>query len=157
MKSEISICIIAMFATAAVIGPLMAQTGDTASIYGTVRDPSGSSVQQAEVVARNLDTGTERQTTTTDTGDYVFANLPVGSYDVIVSKQGFKVFSHQGIALQVDRRGRGDVVVAEGADSVRGGGKWEGPPGEASGTTPSPVDAEPRLSGQPPDTHNRLG
>src|SRR5437868_2492491 len=84
----------------------MAQTGDTAGIYGNIHDPSGSSVADASVVARNQDTGVERRTVTTESGDYVFANLPVGTYEVTASKPGFKVFSQQGIMLQVDRRAR---------------------------------------------------
>src|SRR4051812_33399921 len=80
----------------------VAQTGDTASIYGTVHDTSGSSVAEASVVARNQDTGVERRTVTTESGDYVFANLPVGTYEVSASKPGFKVYSQQGIMLQVD-------------------------------------------------------
>src|SRR5215472_15065488 len=133
-----------------------AQTGDTASIYGTVHDPTGSSVVYATVVARNQDTGAERRTITTENGDYVFANLPVGTYEVTVSKPGFKAFSQEGILLQVDRRARVDAALEVGAITERIMVKGEAPLVEASRATLATVVDDRRMSELPLNGRNPL-
>lgn len=135
---------------------LNAQTGGTGSIYGTVQDPSEASIPNTDVMARNQDTGTERKTVTTATGDYVFANLPVGTYVVRVSKQGFKTFSQEGISLQVDRRARVDVVLQVGTVSEQVVVKGEAPLIEASKGTLSTVVDEKRMAELPLNGRNPL-
>src|SRR5919202_859452 len=71
------------------LAPLaLAQTA-AATIVGTVVDPRGAVVAGANVVARNTETGIERNTQTTSDGLYRFDNLPPGVYDVRVQAQGF--------------------------------------------------------------------
>src|SRR5258708_4257982 len=50
----------------------------TTSISGTVIDPSGASVPNAEVVATNVGTGLLRATKTGSAGEYRIDQLPVG-------------------------------------------------------------------------------
>src|SRR5262249_13140788 len=57
---------------------------------GSVRDPSGGAIPRASVVARNLSTGVETRTLSTETGDYSFPSLPVGTYSLKVGHQGFQ-------------------------------------------------------------------
>ena len=54
------------------------------SILGTVTDASGAAIPQATVRITSLDTGAERVTETTSTGEYVVTNLSLGSYTVAV-------------------------------------------------------------------------
>ena len=77
-----------------------AQTA-TATIVGSVLDPQGAVVANANVVARNVDTGIERTTKSTSEGLYRFANLPPGVYDVSVQAQGFADASAKAVKLQV--------------------------------------------------------
>lgn len=73
-----------------------------ATIRGTVTDQSGAVVQGAQITATNTDTKVEYTTKSQDTGNYEFLQLPVGTYTVSVSKQGFKGFKEVGIPLQVN-------------------------------------------------------
>src|ERR1700728_3091080 len=82
--------------------PAMAQTYRGA-INGTVTDPSGAVVPGAQVKATNKATGIEHATLSTSDGQFAFQDLPVGTYTVVVSAQGFPTFT-------VD-----DVLVAQGA------------------------------------------
>jgi Carboxypeptidase regulatory-like domain/TonB dependent receptor len=82
--------------------PAMAQTYRGA-INGTVTDPSGAVVPSAQVKATNKATGIEHATLSTSDGQFAFQDLPVGTYTVVVSAQGFPTFT-------VD-----DVLVAQGA------------------------------------------
>jgi Carboxypeptidase regulatory-like domain/TonB dependent receptor len=78
----------------------IAQTA-TATIVGTVLDPQGAVVSNANVVARNVDTGIERTTKSTSEGLYRFGNLPPGVYDVRVDAQGFSRAEAKAVKLQV--------------------------------------------------------
>src|SRR4051812_7890658 len=64
---------------------------DAGSISGFVKDPSGSTVPNAKVTARNQ-SGLERQATTNDSGYYIVTNIPPGLYTISVEAPGFKKF-----------------------------------------------------------------
>jgi hypothetical protein len=76
---------------------------NTADITGTVVDQSGAVVAGANVTVKNLATDLQRQTVTSDTGDYLIALLPPGEYEVKVEAQGFSTLV-QKVALEVGRR-----------------------------------------------------
>src|SRR6266542_735225 len=86
----------------------------TATIVGTISDPSGSAVPGAQVTARNVDTGLTRTVISGDVGTYRIEFLPVGKYDVEVSYTGFKKALLSGIVLQVNETSRVDVSLAVG-------------------------------------------
>src|ERR1700678_3552491 len=73
----------------------------TASIAGTIADPSGAGVPRATVRAKNLGKASVRKGTTSDTGTYSIPNLPAGTYDVSVKKQGFSILQFRNIQLTV--------------------------------------------------------
>jgi len=64
---------------------------DNGSISGFVRDPSGLSIPNAKVTAKNL-SGLERTVTTTEAGYFVITNVPPGFYTVTVEAPGFKLY-----------------------------------------------------------------
>ena len=74
------------------------------SIHGTVRDPQGAVVQNAEVTARNTATNLTRTTTTNEGGDYRISDLPPGKYEVKISAANFKqtVVSDVVVAVNTD-------------------------------------------------------
>jgi hypothetical protein len=80
---------------------LMAQTGSTGALAGTVTDPSGAVVSGATVIAMNVDTGQERSVTTSANGAYKFALLPPGTYSVKFSASGFKTVEVPSIKVNV--------------------------------------------------------
>ena len=71
----------------------------TASLSGTVTDPSGARVAKATVKLTNPDTGIARTDTTTQTGEFSFALVVQGNYSLEVSAQGFQTTRQNGIAL----------------------------------------------------------
>ncbi len=62
---------------------------ETGVITGTVTDPSGAVVPNAQVTVVGANTGVTRTTQTTDTGLYTVSNLQPGIYDVTVAAPGF--------------------------------------------------------------------
>ena len=65
---------------------IWAQAISTSQIKGTVQDPSGSVVPGADVTVTQTDTGIARNVTTGADGGYLFNELPVGPYQLQVTK-----------------------------------------------------------------------
>ena len=61
----------------------------TASIQGTVTDPSGAAVGQAKVTIENVETHILGTTTSNAEGEYRFLSLAPGSYKISVEAAGF--------------------------------------------------------------------
>lgn len=74
-----------------------------ARIRGTVADFSGALVQGAEVTAINTGTGLSKKVTSESDGSFQFLELPVGMYDVTVTKSGFRKFMAQHIVLALNQ------------------------------------------------------
>ena len=88
-----------------------------ATVLGTVIDSSGAVVSGAEVAIRETQTGLHRTSTTNESGNYEFANLPPGQYEVAVDHQGFKKAMRSGIDVVVNSDVRIDLVLQPGATS----------------------------------------
>lgn len=85
--------------------PCVAQQ-DRATILGIVQDASQSVVAGATVVVENQATGRELRLTTDSSGLFVAPEIPVGTYRVTASLQGFKTKVQEGIVLRVSDRTR---------------------------------------------------
>ena len=83
-------------------------------IRGTVTDSSGATVAAANVVITNQATGTRRDTQTGANGEYIFLEVPVGTYDVELSQTGFKKYLHKGVVLDLNETATVDIVLQVG-------------------------------------------
>ncbi|MGA9256534.1 MAG: carboxypeptidase regulatory-like domain-containing protein, partial [Candidatus Sulfotelmatobacter sp.] len=95
-----------------------ASAQDTASITGTVTDSSGAAVPNAQIAVKNAEHGINRTGMTNDSGDYLFASLPIGSYDLIVTAPGFKKYEAKGVVLRVAEKARINVPLEVGTIST---------------------------------------
>jgi hypothetical protein len=68
---------------------LMAQL-DRGTITGLVHDPSAASVPGTKVTATHSETNRVYSSTSTETGNYTLASLPVGNYQLSAEAEGFK-------------------------------------------------------------------
>jgi len=91
--------------------------GDRGTITGTVTDPTGAVVPNANIQLTNTDTSANYQVGTTNTGNYTLANLPVGTYVLTVDAAGFKKFVRPGLVVQVAETERVDAVLTVGAST----------------------------------------
>jgi len=69
--------------------PAHAQLGNSGSIDGVVKDPSGATVPNARVEISNPVTGYHRVTTTDSDGIFHFSNIPFNPYHLVVAATGF--------------------------------------------------------------------
>src|SRR4030095_10956641 len=86
----------------------------TASITGTVTDPSGAAVAGATVTATSQERGLTYTAVTNDSGLYRIAQLPVGTYSLKVEKSGFASVSHPPFVLTLNQVVRIDVGMKIG-------------------------------------------
>lgn len=73
------------------------------SIVGTVVDASGAAVPAVTVVALNPATGLTREVVATTSGDFAMPDLPLGFYNVTVTKTGFSTQKIDGVEVAVSR------------------------------------------------------
>ena len=92
-----------------------AQLAGTGTIQGTVTDPSGAVVPNAQVTVTNVATSVKHQSATSGGGVFSFPNLPVGTYDLTATATGFKTYSRTGIVLEVGSNIGTNVTLSVGA------------------------------------------
>ncbi len=90
----------------------------TGRITGSVLDASGAVVPEASVTATNSGTGVTSSTRSDQSGIYNFQFLPIGSYTVSASAQGFQKTSVGPLALEIDQIARVDFKLAVGQVST---------------------------------------
>jgi len=98
----------------AVSGPLAAQF-ETATVLGTIRDPSGAVISSATVTLENTATGISVSTQTDGAGNYQFLNVRAGTYRVRAEAAGFKAAVAEPFAVAVNARQRVDLTLEVGA------------------------------------------
>ena len=72
------------------------------SISGTVKDPAGSVVPNADVTVSEVNTGLLYQARTDSKGYYTLPVLPVGNYELDVKVPGFRSYQRKGIVLDTN-------------------------------------------------------
>ena len=97
-KAILVVCILALLGTASVC---LAQLV-SGNLTGTVYDPTGAIIPNANITVKNDATGVESTTTSTSAGDYQINNLPVGTYSVTASAPGFAKAEIKGVAVALN-------------------------------------------------------
>lgn len=86
-------------------------------IIGTVADPQGAVVPDAQVKVTNVDTGVATDTITNEQGYFEVLSLPIGRYHVSAEHQGFKLTVTQDKTLEINQTLRFDIKLVLGASS----------------------------------------
>jgi len=88
-----------------------------ATLTGRVSDPHGAPVPGAQVFLRDVERNeTQRQSVGAD-GNYQFALVPPGNYELKVTHDGFKAHTRAGLTLNVNQTATVDVSLELGAVS----------------------------------------
>jgi len=83
-------------------------------IQGTITDTSGASVAGVKVTATNTGTGLIRESVTGAEGDYSFTELPLGTYSITATKQGFRTEIAANIQVAVEGPQRANLTLTPG-------------------------------------------
>jgi len=108
--------LVRLFFAALLVLAALAQDITKGSIAGVVRDVTGAVLPNVKV--RVSSQFGERTTTTNGTGEYVFANLVVGSgYTLAVEQHGFATTKLTNLSVSIDKRTTADIVLQLGSTS----------------------------------------
>ncbi|MBZ5527765.1 MAG: carboxypeptidase regulatory-like domain-containing protein [Acidobacteriia bacterium] len=106
------VCLLAAIFAVAVV-PASAQVQNVI-LTGTVMDPQGAAVANAEVVATNTATNVSTTAKTNAEGAYRITELPVGNYKITVSATGFKKAIKGDVYLSAGSIQRADITLTIG-------------------------------------------
>lgn len=84
------------------------------SLLGAITDASGAIIPSAHVTILEVNTGVSRSTATSSSGNYVFPDLPPGTYTVTVTAQGFKKVTRERVDVVVNTSVRVDLSLPLG-------------------------------------------
>src|SRR2546426_7617695 len=87
------------------------------SIFGTIIDPSGTSIPNAKVTVINLSKGTRRETSSNATGNYNVIHLIPDAYALRIAASGFKVLEWKSITVAADSAVHVDAQLHFGTTS----------------------------------------
>jgi hypothetical protein len=87
---------------------------NTGELSGNVRDLSSAVLSAATVLANHSETGQTFAAQPNNFGEYLFAQLPVGTYSVVVSAQNFKQYSLARLEIHASDRLRRDFTLQLG-------------------------------------------
>ena len=92
----------------------------TGGIRGAIRDQDGGVLPGTTVTLTNIDTSVARTSVTNERGEYVFASVAPGTYDLAVTLAGFAPYTREALELGVATQLVQDVTMAVGgiAESV---------------------------------------
>jgi Carboxypeptidase regulatory-like domain len=78
-------------------------TTATATLNGTVRDPSGAVLAGATIEVTNIQTGVRWKSESNSTGNYSLVGIAPGKYTAQVSKEGFSTEKQETVVLEVNQ------------------------------------------------------
>ncbi|MBZ5526684.1 MAG: TonB-dependent receptor [Acidobacteriia bacterium] len=86
-------------------------------IRGTVMDSSGGAVASVKVTLTNEATGAKREVQSSGDGEYMFLEVPVGTYQVEAQQAGFKKYVRKGIELRLNEVLALDITLQVGGST----------------------------------------
>jgi hypothetical protein len=108
LQLALCLCVAGLF------GGLTAAQTTYGSIAGTVSDPSGAAIADAQVTLTNLATTEKRVAPSGGDGLYAFVNLLPGRYSILAEKTGFKRITRPEVIVEVGQSVRIDVTLQVG-------------------------------------------
>jgi hypothetical protein len=84
------------------------------TVDGTVTDPSGATIADAQVTLTNVGTQEKRSQQSGNSGLYQFVNVAPGNYKLEIQKPGFKHYTHDNVVVQVQQDTHIDAVLPVG-------------------------------------------
>jgi hypothetical protein len=98
--------------------PAWAQSTDTGTVVGLVRDSTGAVVVGAKVTLTDTSTSTSQTAVTNDTGRYTFVNVKPGFYNISITKTGFSTTKTERQEVKVGTTLTVDLALQVGGANV---------------------------------------
>lgn len=95
------------------------QAGNQGSVGGTVVDQKGGAVSGAALNLKNTATGGSYEATADEDGVFIFAIVPVGTYELTAKKEGFNTVAWKKIEVNVGARVNLTVTLAVATQAAK--------------------------------------
>ena len=89
----------------------------TGAISGTVTDPSGGVIANAQITLQNVQTGISQMARSNASGNYIIPAISVGDYTLTAQAQGFGATTHRGLHLDANQDLTSDVQLKVGTET----------------------------------------
>ncbi len=86
-------------------------------VRGTVTDASGAAIAGVKVALTNVATNVNREAVTSSTGEYLFLEVPVGTYQIDVNQAGFKRFIRKDVVVDLNAVVSIDIALTIGGST----------------------------------------
>ncbi len=100
---------------------------DTGMVEGTVLDESGAGVAHAQVTLKNATTLSSRTVSTGEDGTYIFAPVPVGTYTLKATSEGFAPGVEQDVRVSAGEHAKVDVPLHHAGANMPEARTWTSP------------------------------
>ena len=111
-KKLFLVCVLIFLGLSAI--PALAQNAATGVIVGQVTDQTGAAIPGASVNLTDLSTNSTTNTSSNEAGRYTFPTVPPGTYDLVVTREGFALAKVPAIKVDVGMALTMNVALAIG-------------------------------------------
>jgi Carboxypeptidase regulatory-like domain len=98
--------------------PILSAQTVSGNISGTVADKDGGVIPQASITAVNTATGLTKTTTANEQGEFLFVDLPPGSYNLTATAAGFAKTTISAFPVQLNRTNSVHFTLAVATQSI---------------------------------------
>src|ERR1700726_509092 len=102
LRSTFRLGVLSLLLTILGVVPHAAAQSTGGRVRGTVIDSSGAAVSGANLALINEATNVTAHPVSGNNGEYIFLEVPVGTYDMEVAQQGFKRYTRKGIIVNLN-------------------------------------------------------
>ncbi len=95
------------------------QVAAAGAIVGTVTDPTGAVIPEAEITVTSIGTQVKRTTTSNAQGFYDFESLLAASYNITIKKAGFQTFVAENVKIDAGARVQVNASLAVGTEATQ--------------------------------------
>src|SRR5262245_43018917 len=121
MRGLFATLIVSVFAFSLImvanVQPVAAQTTGSATLRGTVKDPTGAIIRDATITIMNERTKDERKAKSSEDGNFTFTALTPGNYTIKTEAAGFKTMTQTGFPIETSDTKGLDISMEVGQPS----------------------------------------
>ena len=117
VRSSVAVRFFLLAAVAVLAGRAQAQSGSQGTVVITVTDPSGGVVSGATLTLVALRTNDIRTANAEQNGSYTFVNLPIGTYSLTITANGYAKKVYDSVLVQASQATSVSATLAIGSTS----------------------------------------
>src|SRR5258708_6246860 len=119
MKRKSLVLLLVVLCVAFSIPAVHAQVAAGGAVVGTVTDPTGAVVPEADITVTSVGKQVKRTTTSNSQGFYDMESLLAASYNVTIKKTGFQTFVAENVKIDAGARVQLNASLAVGTEATQ--------------------------------------